>query len=62
MRSFFIEERHCVACGCCVKTCPRGAVTIHKGIYARIDKTLCVGCGLCAKSCPASIIREDSHE
>jgi len=53
----------CVACGCCVKTCPFGAITIHKGICAVIDGQKCVGCGKCEAVCPASVIyialRED---
>lgn len=46
----------CVACGACVKVCPRQAIEIHQGRYAQVDKSKCIGCGLCAKECPASII------
>lgn len=46
----------CVACGCCMKVCPRNAISIAKGIYAEINGDLCVGCGLCAKECPGSVI------
>ena len=46
----------CVACGCCMKVCPRSAITIPRGIYAAVDEALCVGCGKCAKECPASVI------
>lgn len=46
----------CVACRCCIKVCPRNAITIPKGVHAVIDKELCVGCGKCVKECPASII------
>ncbi len=55
-RKAIINIRECVACGCCIKVCPRGAISIPKGIYAEIDKSLCIGCGKCAKECPASII------
>lgn len=55
-RKASIDIRQCVACGCCIKVCPRGALSIPKGIYAEIDKNLCIGCGKCAKECPASII------
>ncbi len=55
-RKAIVSIRECVACGCCVKVCPRNAIAIPKGIYAEIDKDLCVGCGKCAKECPASII------
>ena len=47
----------CVACGACKKVCPREAITIHRGCYARMDETKCVGCGLCARTCPAGCIR-----
>jgi len=53
----------CVACGCCVKTCPLDAIAISKGIRAVIDEQKCVGCGKCEDACPASVIfmalRED---
>lgn len=51
-----VSVRECVACGCCIKVCPRNAVTVPNGIHAVIDQGLCVGCGRCAKECPASII------
>ncbi len=55
-RKAAVSIRECVACGCCMKICPKRAITIHKGIYANVNKDLCVGCGLCAKECPAGII------
>lgn len=55
-RKAAVSIRECVACGCCIKVCPRQAITVLNGIYAQIDKNLCVGCGACAKECPASII------
>ena len=45
-----------VACGCCLKVCPRNAIEIWKGIMAKIDMNACIGCGKCAKECPASVI------
>ena len=45
-----------MACGCCVKVCPMGAVAVKHGVYASVDEEKCVGCGRCAKECPASII------
>ena len=56
MRKAVVDTHVCVACGCCMKVCPRKAITIPKGICAEIDQELCVGCGLCAKECPASVI------
>ena len=49
-----LEE--CVACGSCVKVCPLKAITIEKGIFAKVDEDRCVGCGKCEKICPASVI------
>lgn len=55
-RKAAINVRECVACGCCMKVCPRNAISIPNGIHAKIDKAFCIGCGKCAKECPASII------
>lgn len=46
----------CVACGVCVKACPKGAISIYKGCFACVDEEKCVGCGLCARACPAGCI------
>ena len=54
----YIPKENCVACGCCVKACPRQAVSVIKGMYAQVDMEFCVGFGLCAKACPASIIKQ----
>lgn len=52
-----VLQKECVACGCCLKECPRKAITIIDGVFAKIDEDLCVGCGLCQKACPASVIK-----
>lgn len=51
-----INQRDCVACGCCVKVCPMSAIRIVSGIFAEVDMSKCVGCGKCMKECPASVI------
>lgn len=56
-----VPKDSCVACGCCSKVCPMGAITIKNGIYAEVNQDLCVGCGKCASECPASII-EIEHQ
>ncbi len=48
--------RECVACGTCMKVCPRSAIRVVSGVIARVDGMLCVGCGRCAKVCPADVI------
>lgn len=55
-RKAFVQQSDCVACGCCVKVCPLGAIQIMNGIMAEVDMTKCVGCGKCAQECPASVI------
>ena len=51
-----IDSKICVACGVCMNTCPKGAISIDRGCYARVEDGKCVGCGLCAKACPAGCI------
>ena len=55
-KSAVIDKTICVACGVCMKTCPRDAISIYKGCYAQVTEGECVGCGLCAKACPAGCI------
>ena len=57
-----LPQQRCVACGCCVKVCPLGAVAVYRGIYAQVDAGRCVGCGKCAAICPAEIITLVSRE
>ncbi len=55
-RNAFIDTSSCVACGCCVKVCPLGAISVFRGVAAQVDGGRCVGCGKCARECPASVI------
>ena len=50
------KKKICVACGACLKTCRKEALSIYKGCFAQVDEAKCVGCGLCAKACPAGCI------
>ena len=43
-------------------SCPKGAISIHKGCHALVDESRCVGCGLCAKACPAGCITIERRE
>ena len=55
-RKASVDSRLCVACGCCVKVCPLGAINVADGMWAQVNLEKCVGCGKCAKKCPASVI------
>lgn len=54
-RKAVVNKNECVACGCCISVCPKRAIAVPDGIYARINDS-CIGCGLCVKACPASVI------
>lgn len=51
-----VRKDECVACGCCVKVCPKKAIAVMGGVMAAVNLAACVGCGLCAKECPASAV------
>lgn len=55
-RKAVVDISKCVACGSCKKVCPKEAISIPKGIYAKVDEDICVGCGKCSIVCPADII------
>lgn len=57
-----VDTKYCVACGACQKNCPFGAISVYKGIFAKVDLDKCVGCSKCAKACPASIIEIKAEE
>ena len=50
------DQKICVACGVCLKACPKGALSIYRGCFDQVEEEKCVGCGLCAKACPAGCI------
>lgn len=67
-----VDPNICIACGSCVKACPRNIIELRKrqeprvyvacnnrdkGIIARkVCSVACIGCGKCAKSCPNGAI------
>lgn len=51
-----VNVDNCVACGCCVKVCPKNAITIVSGVFAEVKRDLCIGCQKCKNECPASVI------
>ncbi|MEA4972710.1 MAG: 4Fe-4S binding protein [Candidatus Metalachnospira sp.] len=52
-----IDRPICVACGACMRVCPRNTIFVYKGMYADVNEELCVGCGMCQRTCPAGAIR-----
>ncbi|MDR3271258.1 MAG: 4Fe-4S binding protein [Peptococcaceae bacterium] len=56
LKKIAVIHKECVACGSCLKGCPRNAVAIYKGSIAVVDGAKCVGCGKCAQACPANSI------
>lgn len=62
MKKATIDTQHCVACGSCVKVCPKSAIFIDRGVTAVVDKVECVGCGKCVNVCPACLIQLEGRE
>ena len=56
-RHAVVDIAACVSCGTCEDVCPRGAIIIYQGVYAKVQEERCVGCGKCAQECPASVIQ-----
>lgn len=70
-----VDPDQCKACSLCVKTCPRGLISIvpyknsavmrcsnrDKGAVTRkLCKTGCIGCKKCEKNCPAGAIKVEN--
>ena len=51
-----VDRKVCVACGVCMKACPKGAISIYRGCYALVEQEKCVGCAFCAIMCPDCVI------
>ena len=40
-KSAFVSEGGCVACGACENECPRDAVAVWRGCFAKINREKC---------------------
>ena len=49
-RRAYVEQRDCVACGCCVKVCPLNAIEVYRGLYAQVDEDKCIAAAATAPS------------
>lgn len=58
-RKAHVAKEQCVACGCCVRRCPVGAIEVVRGLFARVNQDKCVGCGRCAGEC---ILPDGNHD
>ena len=61
-RKAYVSRGECVACGCCVKVCPLGAIRGGSGLYADVDASKCVGCKKCAVEYRASLTEIGENE
>lgn len=61
-RIVFVDKNRCVACGVCIKACPKSAISVYRGCYATVDDAKCVGCGICTKACPVGCIEAKERE
>ena len=55
-----LHTNRCIACGKCVKACPKGileliSMLIHKHVHVK-QADLCIGCFKCVKACPQKAI------
>ncbi|HIS40725.1 MAG TPA: 4Fe-4S binding protein [Candidatus Aphodovivens avistercoris] len=50
MHRVIVDTDACRRCGCCVRTCPKGALKL--GESAVEVREGCIGCGVCTAACP----------
>jgi hypothetical protein len=56
-----VAEKHCTACGACLKACVHQAIDVTTG-KAVIDAARCTGCGRCITICEPRAIRVQWNE
>jgi heterodisulfide reductase subunit A-like polyferredoxin len=52
-----VNQKKCISCMTCVKTCPYGAPFCNYNHKAEIERAKCMGCGICSAECPAHAIQ-----
>lgn len=58
----YVDQKKCISCMTCIKTCPYTAPFANKDGKAQIEAAKCMGCGLCAAECPAKAIQLNHFE
>jgi len=54
---YSIDEKKCVGCTMCVKSCPPAAISGEKKLAHKIDLSKCIKCGSCLEKCKFGAIR-----
>ncbi len=57
----FMDERRCLGCTSCIKSCPTDAIRVRNG-KALILQERCIDCGKCIRSCPHKAIRSTGDD
>lgn len=57
-----VYKKKCVACGTCIKECPKASISVWRGCYAVVESNVCIGCGKCSRVCPAGCIEIKERE
>lgn len=70
-----VDREKCVACGACIKACPKGLIDLvpydsairvscnsHDMPKASKDNcaAACIGCGICARNCPSEAVKVEN--
>ncbi|RLG77328.1 MAG: hypothetical protein DRO12_02585 [Thermoprotei archaeon] len=57
MKSLCIDLEACIACGMCITSCKRGALTQDLFLKPILVRKRCVLCGKCVEVCPTAALR-----
>ena len=66
MSKMKVNGARCKACECCIRECPRNAITLtsqlnKKGYQSvEIDESKCIQCGICYYVCPDCVFEREA--
>ena len=58
MNKAYVNAENCKACGLCMASCPKQAISMtdeintHGYKHVQVDREKCIGCGICYTICP----------